>query len=105
MNYSPTQINMFLRCSASWMFRYVENLKIPPNGNMSLGRAYHTGMETNGRYKIEKLEDMPTADVCDAFSFDPPDKRETVLSTLQQNRGTIIRRPHWRVKKTRLANE
>lgn len=67
-HYSASQINQFMRCSAQWFFRYVEGLKIPPTGAMAQGRAYHKGLETNYKQKIESHNDMPVADVKDAFS-------------------------------------
>lgn len=42
---SISQIGMFMRCPAQWMFRYVEGIKIPPSAAMIKGTATHEGVE------------------------------------------------------------
>lgn len=42
---SFTQIAMFLRCPRQYAYRYIEGLKMPPNGNLILGKGAHRGLE------------------------------------------------------------
>lgn len=67
-HYSPSQLTMFLRCSAAWKYRYIDGLKIPPASAMILGTSYHAGLETNYKQKIGSMRDMPVKDVLDATS-------------------------------------
>lgn len=67
-HYSPSQLTMFLRCSAAWKYRYVDGLKIPPASAMVLGTSYHKGLETNYSQKINSMVDLPIMDVLDATS-------------------------------------
>lgn len=67
-HYSASQINMYMRCSAAWSFRYVEGLKIPPASAMIQGTSYHKALETNFAQKIESKVDLPLAEVQDAYS-------------------------------------
>ena len=46
-HYSPSQINMFLRCPAQWKFRYVDRIIAPPKSSLVQGKAYHKALETN----------------------------------------------------------
>lgn len=42
---SVSQINTFFRCPMQWYFRYIEKKIVPPNGNMTTGKAVHAGHE------------------------------------------------------------
>lgn len=64
---SPSQISMYRRCPKQWFFRYVKGLIAPPSISLVLGSAYHEAMETNFKQKITSQEDLPLADVQDAF--------------------------------------
>lgn len=66
--YSASQINMYLGCPAQYEFRYLDGLKKPPTSSMAQGRAYHTGIATNYEQKIASHEDLPVADVQDAYA-------------------------------------
>lgn len=63
-------MNMFMRCSQQYFYRYIEGLKLPPTSSMVQGRSYHKGLEHNFTQKIETHEDLPKDDVKDAFSTD-----------------------------------
>jgi len=65
---SPTQINMYLRCPAQYYFRYVEELRVPPSGAMTQGRAVHEANKVNYGQKVESGSDLPLSDLIDAYS-------------------------------------
>jgi CRISPR/Cas system-associated exonuclease Cas4 (RecB family) len=60
---SPSQINTYLRCPASYYFRYVEGLIIPPKVAQTKGKATHAGLEYNYRQKIITRTDLPLSEV------------------------------------------
>jgi len=60
---SPTQINMYLRCPASYYYRYVCGMVLPPKSALTKGRAVHKGQEHNYRQKIESYQDLPLHEV------------------------------------------
>lgn len=60
---SPSQINMFLRCPASYKFRYIDGLVIPPRSSLTKGKAVHAGNEFNYRQKIETCQDLKLSEV------------------------------------------
>lgn len=64
-HFSNSQLNMYLRCSKQYEFRYVKGLKVPPSLNMQSGKALHSVLETNSIYKIAKKEDMPIEAILD----------------------------------------
>jgi putative RecB family exonuclease len=59
---------MYLRCPLQYYFRYVCGLKMPPTGDMTLGRTVHGALEDIYRQKIESGQDLPLDRVCDSFS-------------------------------------
>lgn len=65
---SNSQMSMFARCQASWAFRYLDNLKIPPKSKMMRGTCIHRALAHNYLPKIESHEDMPVDDVLDCYS-------------------------------------
>jgi putative RecB family exonuclease len=65
---SVTQIRMYLRCPLQYFFRYVCDLKIPPGGDMMLGRTIHSALQENYQQKIESHQDLPLDHVTDFFS-------------------------------------
>lgn len=67
-HYSASQLNLFLRCSAAWKFRYIDGLIIPPASAMIQGTSYHKGIETNLEQKIDTHTDLKVGDVLDAAS-------------------------------------
>lgn len=65
---SVTQLRMYLRCPLQYYFRYLCSLKIPPTGDLTLGRTVHGTLEDNYRQKIETRRDLPLDQVRDIFS-------------------------------------
>jgi len=65
---SVTQLKMYLRCPLQYFFRYGCDLKIPPTGDMTLGRTIHQTLGDNYRQKLESRRDLPISDVTDIFS-------------------------------------
>ncbi len=64
---SPNQLNMYMRCSAQWMFRYVEGIKIRPGISLLFGNCFDEVSNTNFRQKMETFEDLPVDDLKDCF--------------------------------------
>jgi len=65
---SPSSMNTFLKCPKQWYFRYEEGIKIAPGGALILGSAYHSGIETNFRAKVNTGEDEPLDVILDSYS-------------------------------------
>ncbi len=63
---SPSQIRLFLDCSAKYMFRYIFGIRVPIRSYFIRGRAIHKGIEHNYRQKIESHEDIGLAEVQEA---------------------------------------
>jgi CRISPR/Cas system-associated exonuclease Cas4 (RecB family) len=65
---SVTQLGMYLRCPLQYFFRYVCHMRTPPSGDMTLGRTVHQAIAENYRQKIKSRQDLPLAQLTDAFS-------------------------------------
>ena len=59
---------MYLRCPLQHYFRYVCDLRSPPNANMTLGRVMHSVLEDNYRQKIDSRQDLPLDQMTDLLS-------------------------------------
>lgn len=64
---SATQLNMFARCQAGWMFSYIHNIKGKPSGAMTRGTCVHKGISHNMIQKVESRVDLPVGDVLDHY--------------------------------------
>jgi len=65
---SQSSINMFLRCPAQFMFRYIQGLKVPPSANLSLGKAVDGSLNFNYKWKMGNNTDKPLDEVLDFYS-------------------------------------
>jgi len=65
---SVTQLKMYLRCPLQYFFRYVCGLKIPPAGDLTLGRTIHQTLHDNYHQKIQSHRDLPISDITDIYS-------------------------------------
>ncbi len=63
---SPSSLKLFLRCPASYMFKYIYGIKTPSTSYFAKGRALHKGLEVNYLQKINTRQDLPLSDVHDA---------------------------------------
>ena len=88
-HYSPSQLTMFMRCSAAWKYRYVDGFKLPPASAMAQGTTYHRALETNYVQKIESKQDLPVSDVLDATStaFDDVFSDEILWAPSEKEEG------------------
>ena len=101
---SASQINMYLKCSQQWAFRYIEGFKSPPGAALTLGSCFHGATGKNYEQKIESREDLPVGDVCDVFSTQfehakhetawfedekPGEVKDTVIETLREYQKVI----------------
>ena len=67
-SFSVSQIKLYLRCPAAYMFRYVQGLVPPSTSAQMLGTAVHSGIELNYRKKIETRRDLPLEQVKEFYS-------------------------------------
>ena len=73
------------------MFRYVEGLKIPPSGSMTLSKVWHETVENNYRQKIKSERDLPLSDMQDFYStrFDETLQNEEIQLEENENPGKL----------------
>lgn len=64
---SANSASMFMRCPEQYRQRYILGLKEAPGAALVLGSGFHFAQETNFRQKIESHEDLPAAEVVEAF--------------------------------------
>lgn len=64
---SHTQFDMFMRCPAQYMFRYVKGIKLPPPGPLFFGKVFDDTMNKNYEQKIKSDKDLKPGDVRDIF--------------------------------------
>src|SRR5579864_9566220 len=64
---SPTQVRMFLNCSARWWFKYGLSEPETKNSALALGCAVHRALEVNFREKVTTKEDRDTLGVVALF--------------------------------------
>lgn len=102
---SFSQLNMYLRCSMQYYFRYVLGKKERPKLVMARGKAGHEAVELNAIHKIATKQDQPVEQILDNFStswdkqlkefepsdFDPGEKpdeeKDHTIETLRLYRG------------------
>lgn len=65
---SATQISMFVRCRAAWMFRYIWGKTVKPKSAMMRGRCVHKAVAVDYTQKVQSKVSLPVADVLDAYS-------------------------------------
>jgi hypothetical protein len=66
---SPSQVNNYLNCSASWYFKYFRNLPDKTDAKRALGKAVHSALEGNFRQKIETKKDLGREELLEAFAL------------------------------------
>jgi len=66
---SVTQLKMYLRCPLQYFFRYGCGLKVPPTGDMLLGRTVHQAISDNYKQKLMSYEDLSLSDMTDIFDY------------------------------------
>ena len=69
-HFSQSSLNMFIRCPAQFMFRYIQGIKIPPSGAMTLGSTVDHSLDFNYKYKIDKREDRKVEEILEFFADD-----------------------------------
>ncbi len=67
---TQSMVTQYLHCGLQWEFRYIQGLKIPPKGVLTLGSAVDAGVTHNLAQKIETGIDLPEQEVLDAFETD-----------------------------------
>jgi putative RecB family exonuclease len=65
---SVTQLKMYLRCPLQYKFRYIDELKIPPSSEITLGKSIHTTLEENYKQKINTRQNLSLEYITDVFS-------------------------------------
>ena len=88
---SVTQLRMYLRCPLQYYFRYICGLKIPPTGDITLGRTVHAALEENYRQKVETHRDLPLDQVYDILSERWDEEAQLTLSEEDEKPGRLPR--------------
>ncbi len=65
---SVSQVKTYLLCPLKYFYRYVQRLPTPKSSELALGSAVHSALEVNFTQKVQSREDLPLAQVTDAFS-------------------------------------
>lgn len=65
---SVSQIKMYLRCPLQYFFRYVCDLKVPPTGDLTLGRTIHQTLNVNYSQKMKTQCDLIIPHIAELFS-------------------------------------
>ena len=76
---SVSQINMYLHCPASYYYRYVMDLVIPPKVALTRGTAVHSGIEFNYTQKMETEKDLPLEEV-----------KEYTAAVFEEDRKSVV---------------
>lgn len=64
---SASSVNTFLRCGQQWYLLYVAGIRQRPRLRAIRGIAIHKAVEHDMEQKIESYEDLPLAEVLDAY--------------------------------------
>ncbi len=86
---SVSQIKMFLRCPLQYQFRYIDGLKIPPTGSLTLGKSIHSALEANYSQKITSKQDLPAEKVLDLFSDRWEQEVKETVFDMDEKAGTV----------------
>lgn len=86
---SVTQLRMYLRCPLQYFFRYVCGLKIPPTGELTLGRTVHETLKDNYHQKITSHRDLPLSHVTDIFGSHWERQIQETMFSDGQDPGTL----------------
>lgn len=86
---SASQMSMFARCQAAWMFRYQWDLVIQPKGVMTRGSCIHRGIAHNYFQKIESREDLPVDDVLDHYSTNFDEEAHVTAWKADEDKGKV----------------
>lgn len=65
---SISQVNMYLRCSKQYKFRYVHDHKRPPAAPMAVGSSGHAALEVTHHHLVDHEVPAPTEQLLDCFA-------------------------------------
>jgi len=86
---SVSQLKMYLRCPLQYFFRYVCELKIPPSGDLTLGKTVHETLGDNYRQRMQSRQDMPVEQLTDLSSDHWEREIEQTLFSDDENPGQM----------------
>jgi len=66
-HFSWTHVNMFLRWGRQYYYRYIQNMKIPPAGAVTLGQSVHKAIDFNYNMKKQTGKDEPLSILEDIY--------------------------------------
>lgn len=66
---SFSKINTYLKCPLRYYFRYVENIIIPPQGFIILGKAIHKGLEYNYKEKAKHKKEPSINKILEYYDY------------------------------------
>lgn len=64
---SPSQVNTFMNCPAKWAFRYVDEIKTPPSGALTLGSSFDAACQAQFNSRMKHEKDLSLEDIKGAF--------------------------------------
>jgi hypothetical protein len=90
---SSTQVTMYLRCPAQYNFRYVRDIKIPPNMNLVEGITHHQVQEYNNNQYVETNEFVEEDILSDCFVHNLSVNMEEIQDKKEkENKDEVIQR-------------
>ena len=86
---SQSRIAMYLKCPRQYYYRYCEGIISPPGAALTLGSSFHGAIRVNYEQKVGSHEDLPVADVLDAFSTEYDQRAHETLWFPEDDPGKI----------------
>lgn len=86
---SSTQLSMFCRCQAAWMFRYVWGKTVPPKSAMMRGSCVHKAVAHDYIQKVESRVNLSIEDVLDKFSDEYETRTDEVAWKDGEDKGKV----------------
>jgi hypothetical protein len=86
---SPSQLNMFFKCSAQWWYRYVRGFKQPPGSSLLVGSAYDAGCLGQFTERMEHERDLALPDLFGKFEEKWDAMKDEVEFTAEEDPGAL----------------
>ena len=90
---SFSKINTYLKCPLRYYFRYIENLIIPPQGFVILGKATHKGLEYNYKEKAKHKKEPHIKKVLEYYDWGWEEAKKE-----NEEWGIEWEEPEWKIK-------
>jgi RecB family exonuclease len=87
---SASSIRMYMRCPRQWWYRYVEGIKIAPDGGLVSGIAFHNAAEDCLTEKIATGENAPPEKAGEVARDEAEKGLENAVLLEDQSKGSVI---------------